>query len=311
MRIFVTGATGVIGRRVVPLLITAGHSVTGVARSAEKRVALQRAGARAVDVDLFDRESVRRAVAGHDVVINLATHMPASTLRMLLPWSWRENDRLRREGSAILADAAVAGGAMRFIQESFAPAYPDRGDAWIREDTPLEPARYNRTLVDAERSAERFTASGGGRIGVVLRFAGFYGPDAFTTRDTIEMVRRGWSPLPGSPEGYVSSVAHDDAATAVVAALGVPAGAYNVTDDEPVRRREYAASLAAVLGVAPPRFLPAWTARLMGSAGALLARSERMSNRKLRTAAPPWRPQYHSVREGWRAVVAAVPIGTP
>jgi len=309
MRIFVTGATGVIGRRVVPLLTAAGHSVTGVARSAEKRVALERTGAKAVDVDLFDREGVRRAVAGHDVVVNLATHMPVSTFRMLLPWSWHENDRVRREGSAILADAAIAGGVMRFIQESFAPAYPDRGDAWIREDTPLEPARYNRTIVDAERSAERFTVSG--RIGVVLRFAGFYGPDAFTTRDTIDMVRRGWSPLPGSPEGYVSSIAHDDAAMAVVAALGVPAGAYNVTDDEPVRRRDYVGSLAAALGVAPPRFLPAWTARLMGSAGALLSRSERMSNRKLRTAAPGWRPKYHSVREGWSAIVAALPGGTP
>src|SRR5439155_17910909 len=150
-----------------------------------------------------------------------------------------------------------------------------------------------------------------GRSGVVLRFAGFYGPDAVTTRDTVDMARRGWAPLPGSPEGYVSSIAHDDAATAVVAALGVPAGAYNVTDDEPVRRRDYVGSLAAALGVAPPRFLPAWTARLMGSAGALLSRSERMSNRKLRTAAPGWRPKYHSVREGWSAVVAAAPGGTP
>src|SRR5947208_2221175 len=117
MRIFVTGATGVIGRRVVPLLTAAGHSVTGVARSAEKRVALERTGARAVHVDLFDRDNVRRAVAGHDVVVNLATHMPVSTLRMLLPWSWQENDHVRREGSAILADAAIAGGVMRFIQE--------------------------------------------------------------------------------------------------------------------------------------------------------------------------------------------------
>src|ERR671932_756223 len=101
MQIFVTGATGVIGRRVVPLLLAAGHQVTAVARTPEKSAALERMGAAAVLLDLFAAEAVRRAVAGHQVVINLATHIPPST-RMFLPGAWRANDRIRRGASAIL-----------------------------------------------------------------------------------------------------------------------------------------------------------------------------------------------------------------
>src|SRR3954469_25432583 len=94
MRILVTGATGVIGRRVVPRLVEAGHVVTASTRSRTKQIGVERVGARPIALDLFDRESVRAAVAGQDVVINLATHMPASTLQFFLPWAWRENDRI-------------------------------------------------------------------------------------------------------------------------------------------------------------------------------------------------------------------------
>lgn len=157
-----------------------------------------------------------------------------------------------------------------------------------------------RRTLDAERAAERFTASG--RPAVVLRFAGFYGPDSGMLLDLIKLVRKGWAPIPGSPDAFLSSVSHDDAATAVVAALGAPAGVYNVDDDEPLRRREYFGTLAAALGVKPPKLPPAWMARLMGSLGEMLARSERISNRKLR-AETDWAPKYPSVREGWRAMV--------
>ena len=133
MRIFITGATGVIGRRAVPLLVAGGHRVTAVGRSPAKRDALRRAGAEAVEIDLFDADRVRHAVIGHDVVINLATHIPPSATRMMMRWEWRENHRLRREASAILADAVLAAGVERFVQESFAPVYADAGAAWIDE----------------------------------------------------------------------------------------------------------------------------------------------------------------------------------
>ncbi|HSU14566.1 NAD(P)-dependent oxidoreductase [Longimicrobium sp.] len=295
MRIFVTGATGVVGRRAVPLLVAAGHEVTAVARSAEKAAAVEKAGARAVQVDLFDADAVRRAVDGHEAVINLATAVPPSS-RMMLPGAWREMDRIRRDASAILVDAALAGGVRRFVQESFAPIYANSGDGWIDETAPVKPAGYNRTTLDAERSADRFTRGGG--TGVALRFAYFYGPDAGgATLDMIGFVRKGWSPAPG-PEGFISSISHDDAATAVVAALGIPAGIYNVVDDEPLRRREFFGSMARALGVAPPRFLPKWAGRLMGGAGETLARSLRISNRRFREASG-WAPKYPGARDAW------------
>src|SRR3954462_6125436 len=109
MRIFLTGSTGVIGRRVVPLLVKAGHTVTAVARSPEKRLALEHSGAAAVTIDLFDPRQVTAQVRGHDAVINLATHIPPAS-RSFLPGAWRENDRVRREVSRTLATAIQAHG---------------------------------------------------------------------------------------------------------------------------------------------------------------------------------------------------------
>src|ERR671920_1145347 len=175
MRISLTGGTGVIGRRVVPLLLAQGHEVT-VATRAEGRPLPWKSEVRAVPVDLFDPASLAPAVRGQDAVINLATHMPSSSTRMLFRRAWRENDRIRKVASNNLVDAALCGGAKLFVQESFAPAYPDGGDLWIDETRPLAPAAYNVSVLDAEAAAQRFTDAGG--RGVVLRFAAFYGPDA-------------------------------------------------------------------------------------------------------------------------------------
>jgi 2-alkyl-3-oxoalkanoate reductase len=303
MRIFVAGATGVVGRRLVPLLLAEGHEVTAIGRSPAKREALARAGATPVEVSLFDREALARALGGHHAVINMATRIPPSAGRLLLPGAWKGNDRIRREGAASLADAAMAAGAERFIQESFAPVYADGGDRWIDESWPQKPVRYNRTVLDAEHAAAVFTAAGG--VGVTLRFGGFYAADAFQVRDGIRLIRKGWSPMPGPPAAFVSSIHHDDAASAVVAALRARAGAYNVTDDEPVRRREYVDLLAAAIGARPPKFLPRWLVRMGGSLAELLTRSLRISNRKLREEAG-WVPAFPSVRQGWPAVVRSL-----
>ena len=190
-------------------------------------------------------------------------------------------------------DAALAAGVSRFVQESFAPMYPDCGGEWIDEAVPPHPARYNRSTLDAERSAARFTHAGG--TGVVLRYAGFYGPDAAHVPDLIRFTRRGMSALPGSPDAYFSSVSHDDAASAAVAALGVPAGIYNVADDDPPTRAEIDAALAAVVGrdalrppvdEVPPELEP-------------LSRSQRVSSRKLQEATG-WTPRVRAGTDGWR-----------
>lgn len=306
MRILVFGATGVVGRRAVPLLLAAGHDVTAAGRNPGRRAALERAGARVASVDLLDRASVGRAVVGQDAVVNLATHMPASSLRAMLPGAFRENDRIRREGSAIVAEEAAAAGVTRLIQESFAPVYADGGDRWLDERAPQRPVRYNRTVLDAERSAEEFGRGGG--EWVVLRFAGFYGPDSRFLHELLNLARRGWAPLPGAADAYWSSISHDDAASAVVAALGVPSGPYNVCDDEPLTRRAFFDALSDAFGLARLKLMPSWAARFMGSMGDLMGRSERMSNRKLR--AQGWVPRYPSAREGLRATAIEMRVAS-
>jgi nucleoside-diphosphate-sugar epimerase len=296
MRILISGATGVIGWRVIPLLLSAGYSVTALARDAASSEKLERAGASSATGDLFDLASLKKAASGHDAIINLATHMPSAVWKMLFRPAWRLNDRIRTEGVANIVEAALACGVGRLIQESFAPTYPDRGDSWIDEHTMIEPAAYNRTVADAEASTARFTAAGG--TGVVLRFGAFYGPDAMQVKSYVDALRMGWAALPGSPDAFISSISHDDAATAVVAALNTPAGAYNVVDDAPLSHRDYFGSLAENLGLKPPRFLPAWATPLLGTAGPTMARSLRISNRKL-TAEAGWAPELPSVREGW------------
>jgi nucleoside-diphosphate-sugar epimerase len=300
MRIFVTGATGVIGRRVLPLLLGQGHSVTAAVRNRAGRERLSHPRVTFAEADLFDVDALKRALQGHQALINLATHMPDSAFKMLFRGAWRANDRIRSEGVRNLVDAALATGVERMIQESFAPTYPDRGAEWISETTPLAPAAYNKTVLDAEASVGRFASSQ--RTGVILRFAAFYGPDAMQVRSYIASVKAGWAPMPGRRSDYISSVSHDDAASAVVAALKVKSGPYNVSDDEPLRRGEFFGRLAAELKLKPPRFLPKWTAPMFGAVGGTMARSLRVSNRKLREETG-WTPRYPSVREGWPAML--------
>jgi Nucleoside-diphosphate-sugar epimerases len=303
MRIFVSGATGVLGRRVVPSLVAAGHRVTAVGRSAEKRALLERWGAPAVDTDLVDAAALREAVAGHDTIVNLATAVPHPVWRGMLPGAWREMDRVRRRISANLADAALAGADVtRMIPESFAPIYAGAGDRWIDEAGEVRPGSYNRSVLDAESNVARLTHAG--RVGVALRFGLFYGPHDAGTLQIVDSVRRGWFPLFGRAEDYFSFIAHDDAAAAVLASLSVPAGIYNVTEQEPLTRGEIADRLARLLGVKRPRFLPSWSSRLLGSLGETLARSLRISNRKLERASR-WAPRYRTLVDGMEAILSA------
>jgi len=299
-RIFVTGATGVVGAHALPILISQGHDVTAVGRSPEKRARLQAIGARAIELDTFDVAATSRALDGITTVINLATHMPSSSFQMMLPWKWRENDLVRREGSAALVQAALAAGVQRFIQESFAPVYEDGGDKWIAEGWPQRPAPYNRSVLDAERSAAYFTEKGG--IGIVARFAGFYGPDAML-REMVDVVKKGYCPLPGKLTAYWSSIAQEDAATAVVSLISAPAGVYNVSDDTPITRGELAGAVAKAIGAKAPRAMPGILVALGGKSMELLTRSQRMSNAKLKAIAG-WSPKWASAREGYAAAIA-------
>jgi nucleoside-diphosphate-sugar epimerase len=260
-----------------------------------------------VVVDLFDRGAVGRVVGGMDAVCNLATAVPPG-FRGVLPWSWREMDRIRSHVSANLVEAGLATDTVqRIVQESFAPLYADRGEAWLDETAPIRPARYNCTARVAEENNERFTRSG--RAGVVLRFGLFYGPGDPFTQQLLDGVRRGWFPLFGRAEGYTSWITHDDAARAVVAALEVPPGIYNAVDDQPLRRRELADGIAILLGVSPPRLMPPWATVFGGAVGDTIARSLRISNRKLRQTGN-WTPSTANALQGIAAVLARMPAGS-
>jgi nucleoside-diphosphate-sugar epimerase len=169
---------------------------------------------------------------------------------------------------------------------------------------PVAPTSYNKSVLDAERSAQRFTASGG--TGVVLRFGGLYGPDALLA-EMLNLMRKGMSPVPGDPGAFLSSLSQDDAATAVVAALGVPGGTYNVVEDEPMRRGDWTRSLAAAAGIRVPRPIPAWMTALGGSMLKLMSRSERVSNRKFREASG-WAPKYPTASDAWDEVLRELPV---
>jgi nucleoside-diphosphate-sugar epimerase len=161
---------------------------------------------------------------------------------------------------------------------------------------------------DAERETARFTARGG--QGIVLRFGAFYAPYAPSTVDTVRLARRRLFPVTGKGDAYISSIHVDDAATAVVAALEVPAGVYNVVDDEPLRMREYVEALTQAFGFGRARHIPMWLARIALGAGApALLRSQRVANTMFK-AVTKWSPRHPSPREGWRAVAAELGRGS-
>lgn len=302
MKVFVAGATGVVGRRLVPRLVASGATVSAVARTSAKAAQLKKQGAIPVRVDLFDPAAVDKAVQGHDAVINVATRIP-SGMKMLMPGAFNENTRIRSEASQNLALAAINTRARTFIQESFAPTYPDRGDEWIDESVPIQPTSYVRSVLDAESAAAEFTKSGG--TGIVLRFSMFYGPDAAHTLEMVNWVKKGLAPAFGTRDAFMSSIWIDDVASAVFAALSVPAGVYNVTDNVPIQKREAFEILAHELDVKAPRMLPRWLTRMMGSISETLGRSQRISNAKFRQAAN-WVPKVPSLHEGWKLLVSEI-----
>jgi nucleoside-diphosphate-sugar epimerase len=301
MRIFVTGATGVIGRPTVERLVAAGHEVTAVARSDEAAAVLTGLGASPVRVDLFDRPAVFDAVRGHEAVVNLATHIPVGRAAARRE-AWALNDRLRTEASAHLVDAAIAAGAAVFVQESVAFLYADAGAGLLDESAPLGESAVTPSVIAAEANADRFTAAAG--RGIVLRFGGFHDHRSEHTRVMLRAARNGISLDIGRPDAYFPIIAVDDAADAVVAAVdAAPAGTYNVVDDEPMTHREQIRVWADVLG-RKVRPLPAATARLVPMAAALATRSMRVSNRRFREATG-WRPRHPSLRETLEAIVGA------
>lgn len=300
MKVFLLGGTGAIGRHALPVLVGAGHAVSALVRSPEKAAAVRAQRATPVMVSMFDRAALSEAFRGHDVVVNLATSMP-STATFAFRRAWRPTERIRIEGSAAVVDAALAAGVPRLVQESVSMVYPDRGEGWIDED--VEPDPYPNAVgnLAAEASATRFSEAGGS--GVILRLGLFYGSGARHSEQFLSLARHHIVPVAGHPASYLSSIHVADGGSAVAAALHVPAGTYNVVDDEPLTKRAYAQALASAAGKRPWVRGPGRLAHLLGHRMASMTRSMRVSNRRFREVSG-WQPRYPSANEGWTATAA-------
>jgi nucleoside-diphosphate-sugar epimerase len=304
MRVFVAGATGAIGRRLVPMLVAAGHDVTGLTRSEERAAGLRGVGAEAAIGDALDEAAVRAATgrASPEVVVNELTSLPEQP-------SFRDErqfeatNRLRSEGTRILLRGARAAGARRFVAQSIASMY-ERAGGWVKtEEDPLD-EQAPGGVTDHVRELERAVTGGDGLEGIVLRYGLFYGPGTWYAPggSVAEMVRRRRFPVVGKGEGMTSFIHVDDAAGATLAAVerGAP-GIYNVTDDEPARMRDWLPVYAETLGAPKPRRAPKWLVRLaVGKAAAELATASRgASNEKARRELG-WQPSHPSWRAGFR-----------
>ncbi|KAJ5100067.1 hypothetical protein N7532_007068 [Penicillium argentinense] len=297
MKVFVVGATGAIGRYAVQALVDAGHSVTAVARTPEKASRLQNQGASTTTVSIYDRMALIKQIEGHQAVVNLATAIPPVS-KFMQSSAWVENDRVRKEGSATIVDAAISAGAERIVQESVSMLYADQGDAWIHENSPTDDFPMAHGNLAAEASTHRFIKTGG--TGVILRFGWFYGPGAKHSEEFFRLARNHIAIMMGPPNGYVSSIHVADAGAAVAAALAVPSGTYNVVDDEPLTKRAYADALSTAAGRPAWLRLPGRAALLLGNRSTSLTRSTRVSNAKLREESG-WLPSFSSARDGWLA----------
>lgn len=298
MRIFVLGGTGAIGRPAVDALVSAGHSVSALARTDERAAELDARGAQPVEVSIFDRSGLAGAFRDHEVVVNLASSMPL-TLQFPILRAWRRTKRVRTEGSAAVVEAALTAGVGVVVQESVAMLYRDHGSEWVEETAPVDHYPMASGNHAAEASANRFTAAGG--TGIVLRFGFFYGPGAQHAEQFLTMARLGVVPVLGLPEGYLSSIEIHDGGLAVAAVLDAPAGTYNVVDDTPLTKREYAQALADAADRRAWLRAPGRAAQLLGHRTTSLTRSVRASNSKLRHATA-WSPAFPSAKEGWSAM---------
>jgi nucleoside-diphosphate-sugar epimerase len=309
MKVFVAGATGALGLRLIPQLVARGHEVIGMTQTPSKQDLLRALGARPVVADALDADAVARAVAEAepDVIVHQLTALKNLDLRHV-DRTFALTNRLRTEGTDHLLAAGRAVGVQRFVAQSYAGWPFARTDGPVKtEEDPLDPHPPDalRATLDAIRHVERAVTAIDWGDGVVLRYGGFYGPGTNLSSDPraemAEVVRKRKFPLVGDGAGVWSFVHIDDAAAATVAAVEHGAtGIYNVVDDEPAPVRDWLPTLAKTLGAKPPRHLPRWLGRLAAGEAATVMMTEvrGASNAKAKRELG-WQPVYTSWRTGF------------
>jgi nucleoside-diphosphate-sugar epimerase len=306
MRIFLAGGTGAVGRPLIRQLKTAGHDVVATTRSEAKAPVIRGLGAVPVVVDVFDGERLTEAVLGArpDAIINQLTDLPQSMEPKHLHEIYARNNRVRREGTAHLLDAAEAAGVQVFVAQSMGTWYRPTGGGVKSEADPLW-MNAPEPIGDAVRTLAQMEGDVLARMprGVILRYGAFYGPGTWYAPDG-EIAKRMQArafPIIGRGEGITSFIHVDDAASAAVAALTAPsAGIFNVADDEPAPASEWIPAYAAALNAPKPWKVPALAARLAlgGAVAEWLSTMRGASNAAIKTALG-WRPAYPSWRIGF------------
>jgi 2-alkyl-3-oxoalkanoate reductase len=311
MKIFVAGATGVLGRELVRLLAERGDTVTGMTRTASKGGLLERLGALPVVADAFDAAAVERVVgaAEPDVVVHEMTAL--SDLRAMRRYdrAFAPTNRLRTEGIDILLAASRAAGVPRFVAQSFCGfLLAPEGPRVVAEDDALDPDPPGQfgSVVRGIRYLEGAVTGASWTTGIVLRYGGFYGPETTISRrppgSQSELVRKRRFPIVGEGSGIWSFIHVEDAARATVAAIDrAQRGIYHIADDEPAAVRDWLPELAAAVGGPPPLHLPKWLGRLVaGQAPVIMMTTvSGASNAKARRELA-WQPKYRSWRDGFR-----------
>ncbi len=307
MRVFVAGASGVIGRSLVPKLVAAGHEVTGTTRNELSAEAIRAAGAQAAICDALDPAAVEDAVtaAAPEAIVSELTSLPKDyDLRKI---DYEPTNRLRVEGGRNLISAGRKVGARRYITQSIAFVYEPEGD-WVKDEearTFVNPPGRFASGLEATLTSEREALEGDGGDGLVLRYGQFYGPGTYFDRDgsIAEQVRARRFPQVGKGTGVFSLVHVDDAADATVAAVerGAP-GIYNVVDDDPAPISDWLPVFADAIGAKRPMRVPTFLARLIGgkAAVAMATQLRGASNAKAKRELG-WQPAHPSWRQGFAA----------
>jgi 2-alkyl-3-oxoalkanoate reductase len=306
VRVFVAGASGALGSRLVSQLIDAGHEVYGTHNSPPGAERVRGLGAEPVALDVLDARAVRDAVLEiqPDAIVHQATALANAKFGRSLDRTFAQTNRLRSEGTDALLAAARDAGVGRFVAQSFAPyRYAREGGPIKTEDDPLEPnppASAKETYAAMAHLDQAVTGFGG----IALRYGGFYGA---ANDGLVDPVRKRRYPIVGDGGGIMSFIHLDDAAAATVLALDHDGpGIYNVVDDDPAPVRDWLPVLADALGAKPPRRFPVWLARLFaGEAGVVMATQARGASNVKAKRELGWAPRYSSWRQGFPATYAA------
>jgi nucleoside-diphosphate-sugar epimerase len=307
MKVLVAGATGALGKQLVPKLVAAGHEVAGTTRTASKRDLIEELGAEPLVVDALDAEAVGEAVAGFvpEVIVHELTALSGSIDLRHFARDFALTNRLRTEGTDHLLAAARGAGTRRFVAQSFAGwPFARIGGPVKTEDDPLdpEPAAAMRETFEAIRHLEAAVTGAGWLDGLALRYGGFYGPGTSLSRDGehFDLIRKRRFPVIGGGAGVWSFVHIEDAAeaTAIAVERGRP-GVYNVVDDEPAPVAEWLPATAEAIGAKPPLRVPRLVGRLVGGevAAVMMTDIRGASNAKAKQELG-WRPRHPSWREG-------------